>query len=197
MVENLLQAIINHPSKNIIVGPMHIDDYNSSTSFLQSCSEYIYYNSKCLATSGIAFELTPDLFNHKFDESLFLDLVDFDWCWRLELNGFKVFKILNVNMPHRLGICEKKFCGITYHVPAPFRHYFQFRDTLRMSLRSYVPIKSKIRLVGILPIKIVLYPFLMQQGFQRFIWMLKGIYSFILKQHNVGLAYYILCKQHL
>jgi rhamnosyltransferase len=194
VVKKLLESIIGYPYQNIIVGPLHIDDANIPSELDSNSSEYEYFNSKCLATSGIAFKLTSTILKFKFDESLFLDLVDFDWCWRLELNGFKVFKILNIKMPHRLGICQRNFCGIIYHIPAPFRHYFQFRDSLRMAMRPYVPIKSKIRLLGILPIKLIFYPIIMDDGFKRFKWMIKGIYSFAIKKYNIGLAYSFLSR---
>jgi hypothetical protein len=56
-------------------------------------------------------------------------------------------------MFHRLGEAERRFMGLTFHVPAPYRHYFQVRDTLRLAFRPYVPRYAKLRLIGILPLK--------------------------------------------
>ena len=62
------------------------------------------------------------------DESLFIDGVDHEWCWRARSMGFDIAKAKNVEMVHRLGDSRSKFIGVTYKVGAPIRLYYQFRN---------------------------------------------------------------------
>lgn len=140
----------------------------------------------CLPTSGLLFpidELTP---SDGFSEELFLDFVDFDWCWRMRDRGWRIYKLNNVPMAHRLGLAQRHVLGLQYHVPAPYRHYFQFRDTLRLLTRGYVPLYSKFRLGALLPAKLLLYPFIMERGPERFVWMLKGLRDYVLRRYGAG-----------
>ena len=37
------------------------------------------------------------------EEDLFIDLVDYEWCWRAQKQGFSTFVTKEVKMAHRLG----------------------------------------------------------------------------------------------
>ena len=91
-------------------------------------------------------------------------------------------------MPHRLGLAQRRFLGLTYHVPAPYRHYFQFRDTLRLTVRPHVPLYSKIRLAGVLPFKALAYPFLLDRGGERARWMARGVADAFRRVGGIGAA---------
>jgi rhamnosyltransferase len=78
--------------------------------------------------------------------------------------------------------------GMHYHVPAPYRHYFQFRDTLRLLTFRHVPLYSKVRLGALLPPKFLVYPFILDRGVERVGWMLKGIRDFLLRRWSAGAA---------
>lgn len=172
-----------------VVGPLHVDDQTGrETSVLTSTRpREALERVSCLATSGMMFRIDNSPLA-PFSEDLFLDLVDFEWCWRLGDNGWAFYKARNVPMAHRLGEGQRRFAGLTYHVPAPYRHYFQFRDTLRIVPRRYVPLYPKLRLLGILPIKLIAYPWLMDRGLERTRWMLSGVRDAILGRVGAGAA---------
>jgi len=142
----------------------------------------------CLATSGMLFPIRDLTADDRFSEELFLDFVDFDWCWRMGHRGWRIFKLDNLPMAHRLGLGQRYFLGRPYHVPAPYRHYFQFRDTLRLLTFGHVPLYSKLRLGSLLPPKLLVYPFLLDHGRERLGWMLRGVRDFFLRRHGVGAA---------
>ena len=176
----------------VCVGPRHVDDAqlreapstvigdDQGTSRLRPIS--------CLPTSGMIFPIGQLHTDERFTEDFFLDFVDFDWCWRLGHRGWTFYRAMDITMPHRLGLSQRRFLGITYHVPAPYRHYFQFRDTLRLTVRSHVPLYSKIRLAGLLPLKALVYPFLLDRGVQRVRWMARGIIDAFRRVGGVGAA---------
>jgi rhamnosyltransferase len=142
----------------------------------------------CLPTSGLLFRLGAPGADQRFSEDLFLDFVDFDWCWRLGERGWRFFRAMDIGMPHRLGLAQRRVLGLTYHVPAPYRHYFQFRDTLRLAMRSHVPLYAKFRLTALLPLKALAYPFILDRGRERARWMLRGVADAMRRVGGIGAA---------
>ena len=55
------------------------------------------------------------------------------------------FVTKEVKMAHRLGEDRYHFLGKSIGIPSPIRHYYQFRNTLIMFNRSYVPLSFKIK----------------------------------------------------
>lgn len=50
----------------------------------------------------------------KFDEKLFIDEVDFEFCFRLISAGYKILKFNNIYFNHTLGEPKKSFFPMTY-----------------------------------------------------------------------------------
>jgi rhamnosyltransferase len=164
------------------VGPTHLDDdtgtavsghWSHRPDAVLPATQLV----SCLPTSGLIFSVgaleIPDCFSRDF----FLDLADFEWCWRLGAKGWRFLRSREVFMLHRLGIKERRVLGMTLHVPEPYRHYFQVRDALKLAFLDYVPVYSKWRLIGILPLKAFVYPFLLDRGRERLQWMVRGAYD--------------------
>lgn len=42
------------------------------------------------------------------NSSLFIDLVDFEWCYRAKYAGYHVLMTSNVTMKHNVGLTDKK-----------------------------------------------------------------------------------------
>jgi|WetSurMetagenome_2_1015567.scaffolds.fasta_scaffold03728_5 rhamnosyltransferase len=180
-----------------ILGPTHLDDQTGHSldgirGGLAAAPRQIEVT--CLPTSGMIVPLAPLDVSDAFSEDLFLDLADFEWCWRLRANGWRVLRDRSIYMKHRLGLSERSLLGFRFHVPAPYRHYFQFRDTLRLLPLRYVPAYSKLRLVGILPFKLIAYPLLLDHGAERLGWMLRGVRDAFLRVRGVGAAATRLCR---
>jgi rhamnosyltransferase len=174
-----------------ILGPLLVDDAETTTpadvDTVTPAGPRID-DVSCIATSGMCFRvegLTP---HDRFTEEFFLDFVDFDWCWRLREKGWRICRQRSLPMPHRLGLAQRHFLGLTYHVPAPFRHYFQFRDTLKLAIRPYVPLYSRVRLSVILLPKLIVYPLLLDRGLERLCWMLRGIRDAVRAVPGIGAA---------
>lgn len=74
------------------------------------------------------------------EDGLFIDAVDHEWCWRAKaLGNYRFFIIEDILLSHQLGEGDKKFLGISIHIPAPIRTYYQFRNYLKLLNRNYVP----------------------------------------------------------
>ncbi|MBW1789378.1 MAG: glycosyltransferase family 2 protein [Deltaproteobacteria bacterium] len=74
-----------------------------------------------------------------FQESLFIDYVDIEYCLRLRSRGFRVVHVRDAVLRHRLGrIAKRRFLRRTVHPSHhdPVRRYYQFRNALLVQ-RAY------------------------------------------------------------
>lgn len=98
------------------------------------------------------------------DESLFIDYVDWEWCWRSKGYGLSVFVDTNLKIEHMLGSGHKKIFCFDIGLPAPIRHYYQFRNSIYLFFRSYIPIGWRIKRVFVNLFKLPIYSFLVGEG---------------------------------
>jgi rhamnosyltransferase len=106
-----------------------------------------------------------------FDESLFIDCVDFDWGWRARHLGIPLHLCRQTAITHRLG--EGGVAGVRF--PSPVRHYYQFRNILRMLTRPHTPWPWRGAQMLKLPAKLVLMTVLMPEPRLRLRYALAGI----------------------
>lgn len=145
--------------------------------------------SSALATSGLMVDVKSFHAVGQFNEEYFLDFVDFDWCWRARKIGYALARTHRVSVHHRLGLGQRTLFGFHYHVPADYRHYFQFRDTLFILFSSEAPLYDRLRLISLLPIKLLIHPILLGHGGTRLRWMAAGVRDFLLGRRAIGAAY--------
>ncbi len=75
-----------------------------------------------------------------FDESLFIDGVDNEWCWRAwHKCGLRSFIVEDAKISHMLGEGDRCFFWKKVAIASPFRVYYQFRNYLWLCRREYVP----------------------------------------------------------
>lgn len=82
-------------------------------------------------TSGCALRLKAYSDCGVFDEKLFIDHVDSEYCLRLLRGGYRVVKTTDVFLKHSLGdIVSQKFLGIRFRFVShkPFRSYYFVRN---------------------------------------------------------------------
>ena len=172
----------------VAVGPRFVDDSRIGEVAADSPAGVGLRPMSCLPTSGMLLPVGPFVESGGFAADLFLDFVDFEWCWRTGMQGWRFYRANHVPMYHRLGIEQRRIFGLSFHVPTPYRHYFQFRDTLRLAVRSYVPIYAKLRFLMLLPLKFLVYPWLLDRGRERLIWMTRGIADAFMGKSGAGAA---------
>lgn len=109
------------------------------------------------------------------DEGLFIDLVDWEWCFRARSKGFAVMIDPDIVITHRLGLRHTNVMGLSIGTPQAHRHYYAFRNFLLLVRRPYVPVSWKLKYALINLGKLVLYPLFMAEGGARLAAMLAGI----------------------
>lgn len=74
------------------------------------------------------------------DESLFIDGVDDEWCWRsLFYGAYRTFIVENAQISHMLGVGDRKILGKYRSITSPARLYYQYRNFIWLSKRDYTP----------------------------------------------------------
>jgi rhamnosyltransferase len=102
-----------------IVGPSFVkkhlqiySDYSFVDSLIQSCS---VFSKDVLSNAGY------------FNEKLFIDSVDFEYCLRAQLLGFKIIRSNRLYIVHDLGSPKNKY-GMSYIEHSALRNYYIARN---------------------------------------------------------------------
>ncbi len=109
-------------------------------------------------------------------DELFIDAVDFEYCWRLSSNGFVIARSNEAGLAHCLGEGRKSFLGLfDFGIPSPVRHYYAFRNVFYLFGLKYVPTYWKVSSALKIIFKIFFYPVILKNGTERLRYMLLGI----------------------
>lgn len=119
-----------------------------------------------------------------FNENVFLDLADWDCCWRFINHGYKCFLTKSSVLYHSIGCGEKKVLFIKLKVGNPIREYYQTRDCLYLLKEKYVPIKEKIRFILMLTIRPILHILFLDNKKLRCKYIKQGVRDYFLKKQG-------------
>src|SRR5690606_22933163 len=94
-----------------------------------------------IITSGTLLNLKSFVHVGKFDERLFIDGVDDEYCFRLQKSGYKVIQFENILLNHRLGkeVQVRNFGvgrKVTRNVFSAIRLYYMVRN-YHLILKEY------------------------------------------------------------
>ncbi len=186
MVAKLLEAycyLTEHGYKVGLVGAQDFDKFTQAVSRPRVnkgkviCGTDYVVVSEVLSSGSLIPKAAYDAVGG-MDDRLFIDVVDFEYCWRLKAHGFLVVKNPNALLGHRLGEGTKKILGLlSVGVPAPFRHYYSFRNTIHLMKRGYSPRYWRFSSLAKMMFKLMVYPFAQDDGRGRLHYMLAGIYD--------------------
>jgi rhamnosyltransferase len=142
------------------------DGYKANTGTIEtdkSLSSGMLTSSKVLSDVGLK------------NEEMFIDLVDWEWCWRAKSKGYKILIDTDISVIHLMGDQHIQFLTWSLGEPSPMRHYYAFRNSLLLLRKKYVPLKWKLQTIGKLGFKLFFYPLILNQGKERFRFMRLGI----------------------
>lgn len=124
--------------------------------------------SSMLTTYGIIKSV--DFWN----EEIFLDLADWDICWRLIDKDYKCIMTKSVVLEHSLGEGEKKILFFSLRVGKPFREYYQIRDSRYLLKKNYIPLKYRLRFYLMFTVRSLLHILFLDNKGQRINYIKKG-----------------------
>ena len=130
-----MQPYLTVEAKLGIVAPVIVDRHIGVVGH-NPRSDYAHVNT-CI-TSGAFSRISAWSAVGKYDESMFIDSVDFEYCYRIRKNGYGVVQVKNVQLLHELGNSRKKkflFWKIDVTGHSAFRKYYIARNNI------YYPLK--------------------------------------------------------
>ena len=71
-----------------------------------------------------------------FDEKLFIDWVDTEWCWRAITKDMVIVQTPSVMISHELGYGQKNFAGRSVTIHNSFRNYYKIRNAIYLMFYS-------------------------------------------------------------
>lgn len=167
-------------NKKGIIGPAYFEK-NSASLMLprrkKSISENIYEVSSII-TSGMFTELNVIKKSDFWNEDIFLDLADWDFCFRIVQNQMFCCLSSSAVLTHKLGNSVHRIAGIKLKEGASFRIYYQIRDSLYLMKKKYVPLKFKFRFILNLTLRPVLHLMFLPDKKKRLHYFFKGISDF-------------------
>lgn len=115
------------------------------------------------------------------DVSLFIDYVDYEWCWRAASKNLICGISPLVCIYHKVGQKELRFGRQVVIVSKPFRYFYQYRNYLWLLRRKYVPLQWKIATGIKFVLRILYFPFFIREWKEIEKNMFKGIFHGLFK----------------
>ncbi len=119
-----------------------------------------------------------------WNEGIFLDMADWDLCWRFMEAGYTCFRTKCTILSHTVGDGEKRFGPVHIRRGAPIRVYYQTRNYLYLLKKSYVPLRYKVRFIYNLVIRPIEYLIFLDEKRDRFLYYLQGIRDYHRNLHG-------------
>ena len=121
-----------------IVAPIIIDR-NISIVGHNPKAEYAHVNT-CI-TSGAFSKISAWKKIGKYDESMFIDSVDFEFCYRMRKKGYGIIQVSSMRLVHKLGNSKKRQfllwrVNVTDH--SAFRKYYMARNNVYYPLKHHL-----------------------------------------------------------
>lgn len=120
------------------------------------------YKQETIISSGSIVEIATFDLVGGLEDKLFIDVVDHEFCWRLNSKGYVCCMTANISLVHKVGNNTKKILCFNYIASAPFRYYYQYRNALLMLRRSYVPLQYKIKSIIKNTFFLIVLPFVVE-----------------------------------
>lgn len=138
--DNMIRTYIDfleHSTDNIGILCPVIKDKNIG--IIDGCDKPYEYIRRCI-TSGAFTSYAAWKSIGGFDEKLFIDGVDFDFCDRLIMSGYRVIRIKNTELLHELGHIKKRHI---LFIPVMVKNHSARRKYYIMRNRVYLSRKEK------------------------------------------------------
>lgn len=119
-----------------------------------------------------------------WNDHVFLDMADWDLCWRMQSAGKLCCLTDATVMNHSVGSSEKKIGPLKLRVGQPVREYYQIRECLYLLRQRYTPLKYRVRFFAMLLIRSPLHVIFLDHRKQRIYYICKGFLDFFRGKHG-------------
>lgn len=126
-------------------------------------------------TSGSLVKLETCARVGTYDDCLFIDYVDIEWCLRAKSLGMDSFVTGNARLDHRLGVEIKRLLGKEIPMHDASRHYYLLRNGVALLKRDYIPASWKRFDRKMLLVRFFAYSLLSPRPLRHFSMMVRGV----------------------
>jgi rhamnosyltransferase len=109
-------------------------DYSNHQQLENNHEAGVFCQTKLIITSGSLLNLKLFKAIGGFNEKLFIDCVDYDYCLKSILKGYQIGLISNIYLYH-VGGTPQKLLGRNIALYSPERYYYIFRNHIYMWLK--------------------------------------------------------------
>lgn len=156
MVSNLVESFhkVSQSDPNIAaLAPTIVNNRRTDSAYpIGIKNEFTLVSSVISSGTTTSLQVIEDV--GMMAEDLFIDYVDFEWCWRASSKGYHLYRAKGIMLPHTVGVADTSFLGYPFIISSPERYYYKYRNIILLSKRKYIPaiwkIKSVIRLTATL-----------------------------------------------
>ena len=180
LVNTLLRDYDNLVKKNLkvgCIGPGYFE-LNANKLMLPRSKKLLcdgVYSVKSIITSSMLVKYSDIKCIGFWNEDLFLDLADWDLCWRFQKKGYLCCLSTNTYLIHRLGSTIKKGLLLSLREGSPIREYYQMRDTFKLIFQTYTPFKMRIYFIFRLLVRPIIHLMFLPQRNLRGKYIFYGI----------------------
>lgn len=129
-----------------VLGPLHINQ-NTNVIYKVGYGSFTADQMEVPAviSSGSLMKVDTLQIIGYMEDMLFIDYVDFEWCWRAGRKGYNCMITNHVRLPHRVGEKDYNVLSFPIILSSPERYYYQYRNYLLLLKRPYVPLIWKLK----------------------------------------------------
>jgi rhamnosyltransferase len=175
-------------AKPAAVGPIIVDSLTGSAipfSKVERTSQpegkAKYAEAEFLIASGMLTSARRFQEVGPWEEGLFIDSVDFEWCFRARSKGYRCFGSQQAQLRHPVGDSGLwvRWGSRRGRLPvhSPMRRYYISRNRVHMYKRSYVPIDWKIRDLRRAMVELICFSLTSQQRWANAKATAKGVFD--------------------
>lgn len=129
-----------------------------------------------LITSGMMIRTDVWQLGAKYDEGMFVDFTDSEWCFRVRSMGYHLYGTVNVAMGHALSDAPPVvFMGLKFFRYSPIRRYFFFRNTVAVCKMEHTPPYWRRRLLTALMLRFFVNMLIDKQKIKSLKMMIRGV----------------------
>ncbi len=174
-----------------LVGPTPInkvtgEPYENKAKYMRDIELDGHRFTECQSIISSYSFISLDLFEKigPFLESLFIDFVENEWCFRLyQRLGLSSYLSRNLLISHELGV-SKRFMGRQISISSPFRLYFQIRNFFWLNELSYTPEQWRKQVRNKLLYKLMYYPIIPSKRLEYVKSIYKGLKDGLTKKRT-------------
>lgn len=170
-------------SQNINIGILGPVYYNNSSGRIEESdntefvTDYSFYVDRVITSSMLCqFKTIKEV--GFWNEEIFLDMADWDLCWRLLNYGKKCCMTTISVLQHQIGKKTKKIGPFRIIYDREIREYYQIRDGLKLLKKKYLPRRYVYYLIYMLTLRIILETIFFKKKRLRLRMYFKGILDY-------------------